>query len=155
MVNYDMSLQHEDWRTGDQMHNLFIFKKFFIHSWNHTNTVKQEALISICMVNNILSEQRFWSWVTYTLLNITPTHSQGLVWTQVIHGKNCCHNKTSLKGALDNFSLIPIFFPKSWDFYINRSVYLCSDCMLNITCSMNSITKIMLFFQQPFLKVNF
>ena len=54
-----------------------------------------------------------------------------------------------LKGALDNFSLIPIFFfQKSWDFYIIRSVYLCSDCMLNLTCSFNSVTKIYEFFFQ-------
>ena len=34
------------------------------------------------------------------------------------------------KGALDNFSLIPIFFQNSWDFYTTRSIYLCSYCML-------------------------
>ena len=49
----------------------------------------------------------------------------------------------TFKGALDNFSLIPQFcFPqKSWDFYTIRSVYLCSDCMLNLTCNSNLITK--------------
>ena len=61
-----------------------------------------------------------------------------------------------LKGALDNFSLIPQFFHKSWDFYTIRSVYICSDCMLNLTCNFNSVTKIFeFFFQQPFLKVDF
>ena len=63
------------------------------------------------------------------------------------------------KGALDNFSLIPqlvFFFQKSWDFYTIRSVYLCSECMLNLTCSFNLITKIWWFFlQRPFLKVYF
>ena len=52
-----------------------------------------------------------------------------------------------IKGALDNFSLIPrFFFQKSWDFYTIRSVYLCSDCMLNLTCNFNLITKICEFF---------
>ena len=54
----------------------------------------------------------------------------------------------SFKGALDNFSLIPKFKKKSWDFYIIRSVYLCSECMLNLTCSFNSVTKIYAFFFQ-------
>ena len=27
-----------------------------------------------------------------------------------------------------------------------RSVYLCSDCMLNLTCSFNSVTKILCIF---------
>ena len=35
----------------------------------------------------------------------------------------------------------PDFFQKSLDFYTVRSVYLCSDCMLNL-CNFNSITKI-------------
>ena len=63
----------------------------------------------------------------------------------------------AIKGALDNFSLIPrFFFQKSWDFYTIRSAYLCSDCMLNLTCNFNLITKIWEFFlQQPFLKVYF
>ena len=59
-----------------------------------------------------------------------------------------------VKGALDNFSLIPDLFQKSWDFYTIRSVYLRSDCMLNLTCNFNLITKICEFFlQRPFLKV--
>ena len=61
-----------------------------------------------------------------------------------------------LKGALDNFSLIPRFFQKNWDFHTIRSVYLCSDCMLNLTCTFNLITKICTFFlQRPFSKVYF
>ena len=52
-----------------------------------------------------------------------------------------------LKGALDNFSLIPnFFFQKSWAFYTIRSGYLCSDCMLNLTWNFNLITKIYFFF---------
>ena len=35
-----------------------------------------------------------------------------------------------IKGALDNFSLIPWFFSKSWDFYTIRSVYICSNSWL-------------------------
>ena len=50
----------------------------------------------------------------------------------------------------------PIFFQNSWDFCFIRSVYLCSDSMLNLTCNFNSVTKIFEnFFQQPFLKVDF
>ena len=46
-----------------------------------------------------------------------------------------------------------IFFQKSWDFYTVRSVYLCSDRMLNLTCNFNLVTKIFNFFlQRPFLK---
>ena len=65
-----------------------------------------------------------------------------------------------LKGALDNFSFIPRFFPKSWDFYTISSVYLRSDCMLIILlqCIMQlqlnyELTKICEFFlQRPFYK---
>ena len=62
-----------------------------------------------------------------------------------------------VKGALDNFSLIPrYFFQKSWDFYAIRSVYLSSDCLLNLTYNLNLITKVCTFFlQQPFFKVYF
>ena len=52
-----------------------------------------------------------------------------------------------IKGALDNFSLIPwSFFQESWDFYTIRSVYRCNDCMLNLTRSFNLVTKIFEFF---------
>ena len=61
-----------------------------------------------------------------------------------------------LKGALDNFSLIPNFFKKVENFYIIRSVFQCSGCMQNLTCRFNLVTEIYaLFFQKPFLKVNF
>ena len=53
-----------------------------------------------------------------------------------------------LKGHWTTSASSPIFFQKSWDFYIIRSVYLCSDCMLNLTCSFNSVTKIYAFFFQ-------
>ena len=41
-------------------------------------------------------------------------------------------------------SLIPrIFFPKKLSFYTIRSIYLCNaNCMLNLTCNFNLITKI-------------
>ena len=45
------------------------------------------------------------------------------------------------KEALDNFSLIPIFF-LNWDFYTLRRIYLCKEYMLIFTCKFNSITKI-------------
>ena len=37
-----------------------------------------------------------------------------------------------IKGALDNFSLSPVFSLKNWDFYTIRSVCIC-DSMLNLT----------------------
>ena len=55
---------------------------------------------------------------------------------------------SELKGALDNFSLMPQFFSKKWDFNTIRSVYLCSDCMLNLTCKFKLITKICEYFLQ-------
>ena len=61
-----------------------------------------------------------------------------------------------LKGHWTTSASSPDFFQKSWDFHTIRSVYLCSDCMLNLTCNFNSVTKIFeFFFQQPFLKVDF
>ena len=60
-----------------------------------------------------------------------------LILTVLIH---------NLKGHWTTSASSPIFFQKSWDFYIIRSVYLCSDCMLNLTCSFNSVTKIYAFF---------
>ena len=63
-----------------------------------------------------------------------------------------------IKGALDNFSLIPDFFSKKIEIFIItiRSVYLCSDCMRNLTCKFHLITKICEFFlQRPFFKVYF
>ena len=66
-------------------------------------------------------------------------------------------NMSLFKGTLDNFSLIPwFFFQKSLDVYTIRSVYLYSDCMPNLTCNFNLITKIYeCFLQRPFLKVYF
>ena len=45
-----------------------------------------------------------------------------------------------------NSASSPNFFQKNWDFYTIRSVYLCSDCMLNLSCNFNLITKICDFF---------
>ena len=65
-----------------------------------------------------------------------------------------CWNK--LKGHWTTSTSSPNFFQESWDFYTIRSVYLCSDCMLNLTYNFNLITKIRWFFLQwPFLKVYF
>ena len=53
-------------------------------------------------------------------------------------------------------SLIPDFLQKSWNFYTIRSVYLYRDCMLNLTCTLNLVTKICEFsLQRPFIKVYF
>ena len=50
-----------------------------------------------------------------------------------------------LKGHWTNSASSPNFFQKSWDFYAIGSVYLCSDCMLNLTCKFNLITKIIMW----------
>ena len=42
----------------------------------------------------------------------------------------------------------PIFVQKNKDLYTIRSVYLCSDCILSLTCKFNSVTKIYKFFFQ-------
>ena len=66
------------------------------------------------------------------------------------------HHQSSLKGQWTTSVSSPNFFQISWDFYTIGSVYLCSDCMLNLTCNFNLITKICEFFlQRPFLKVYF
>ena len=54
----------------------------------------------------------------------------------------------SLKGHWTTSASSPDFFQKSWDFHTIRSVYLCSDCMPNLTCNFNLITKICEFFFQ-------
>ena len=48
---------------------------------------------------------------------------------------------TKFKGALDNFSLIHQFFQKFW-----KSGYPCGDCMLNLTCNFNLVTKLFEYF---------
>ena len=63
-------------------------------------------------------------------------------------GHRLCMQNYALKGHWTTSASSPNFFQKSWDFYIIRSVYLCSDCMLNLTCSFNSVTKIYAFFFQ-------
>ena len=73
-----------------------------------------------------------------------------------ISAKSSLKNQAGyIKGALDNFSLIPrlLFFKKCSDFYTIRSVCLGSNCMLNLMCNFNLITKICEFFlQRPFKK---
>ena len=65
-------------------------------------------------------------------------------------------SKKNLKGHWITSASSPDIFQKSWDFYTIRSVYLCSDCILNFTCYFNLITKICEFFLWlPFLKVYF
>ena len=61
---------------------------------------------------------------------------------------NSAMKNLPLKGHWTTSASSPNFFQKCWDFYIIRSVYLCSDCMLNLTCSFNSVTKIYAFFFQ-------
>ena len=69
-------------------------------------------------------------------------------WKSALHlwTNKCC--LCLLKGHWTTSASSPIFFQKSWDFYIIRSVYLCRDCMLSLTCSFNSVTKIYAFFFQ-------
>ena len=50
-----------------------------------------------------------------------------------------------IKGHWTTSASSPIIFQKSWDFYTIRSVYLCSDCVLNFSCNFNSVTKIYFF----------
>ena len=38
-----------------------------------------------------------------------------------------------------------IFFQKSWDFYTTSSVYLCSDCMLNLIATSTQLQRYMNF----------
>ena len=77
------------------------------------------------------------------------TYSRGTLFTNIIHKMlKLWDFALSLKGHWTTSASSPIFFQKSWDFYIIRSVYLCSDCMLNLTCSFNSVTKIYAFFFQ-------
>ena len=66
----------------------------------------------------------------------------------------------SIKGALDNFSLIPHFLFIYLSIFIKVEIFIplevYSDCMLNLTCNFNLFTKICEFFLQgPFLKVFF
>ena len=62
-----------------------------------------------------------------------------------------------VKRALNNFSLIPRFFFQKVEISIPLEVctYICSNCMLNLTCNFNSVSKIYEFFFQPFLKIDF
>ena len=60
-----------------------------------------------------------------------------------------------LKGHWTTSASSPNFFQKSWDLYTIKSVYLCSDCMLNLTCNFHLIMKICEFFLLSFLKVYF
>ena len=71
-------------------------------------------------------------------MSISSSAYDGVTWLLV----------QTLKGHWTTSASSPNFFQKSWDFYIIRSVYLCSDCMLNLTCSFNSFTKIYAFFFQ-------
>ena len=90
---------------------------------------------------------------THCVYTRTPLTSNEVIR---FHFPNFVTWKFELKGHWTTSASSPDFFQKSWDFYTIRSVYLCSDCMLNLTCNPNSVTKIFeFFFQQPFLKVNF
>ena len=88
-------------------------------------------------------------WRLILTINILPNLSK-----QWEARTGCWHNMflillpILLKGHWTTSASSPNFFQKSWDFYIIRSVYLCSDCMLNLTCSFNSVTKIYAFFFQ-------
>ena len=57
-----------------------------------------------------------------------------------------------LKGHWTTSASSPDFFQKSWDFYTIRSVYLCSHCMLNLTCNFNLIMKTWIFLAAAIFK---
>ena len=60
-------------------------------------------------------------------------------------------SQNMLKGHWTTSASSPDFFQKSLDIYTIRSVYICSDSMLNLTCNFSPFTKIFeFFFQQPF-----
>ena len=61
-------------------------------------------------------------------------------------------NQSMVKRTLDNFSLIPNFFLKSWYFYTIR-IYLCSDCMLSLTCKDTLIYLAAAIFKSLLLKM--
>ena len=69
-------------------------------------------------------------------------------WWMKLEKKSWKKSSYYLKGHWTTSASSPNFFQKSWDFYIIRSLYLCSDCMLNLTCSFNSVTKMYAFFFQ-------
>ena len=52
----------------------------------------------------------------------------------------------SLKGHSTTFASSRDFFQKCWDFYAIRSLYLCTNCMLNLNCNFNLVTKIFWIF---------
>ena len=62
-----------------------------------------------------------------------------------------------LKGHWTTSASSSNFFQKSWDFYTIRSVYLCSNYLLNLICNFNLITKKREFFfcSGHFLKSTF
>ena len=89
-------------------------------------------------------------------VEIALSFNMQIYWVKTLFPfENTSYHKL-LKGHWTTSASSPHFFSqKSWDFYIS-SVYLCSDCMLNLTCNFNLITKIGLcefFLQQPFFKI--
>ena len=114
---------------------LFILKTFKISfmSWNTDfGSVSPFPMLKLHMKFLSLGKRLFWRvqdfffWLPY---------NPHLGWKM-------------LKGHWTTSASSPNFFQKSWDFYFIRSVYLCSDCTLNLTCSFNSVTKIYAFFFQ-------
>ena len=88
-------------------------------------------------------------WTVMTIL--WSTSPPLLLYVPMLVMEAIINTMLRIKGALDHFSLIPrffFFFQKSWDFYTIKSVYLCSDCMLNLTCNFSPVTKIYEFFFQ-------
>ena len=107
-------------------------------------------------IQNVSVDDHFW--YQFSKLCIFYNDEIGINWKYTwitfryydqIQNRNN-RNFDSLKGALDKFSLIPKFPPpkKNWNFCIIRGVYPCIDCMLNLICSFNSVTKIYVFYFQ-------
>ena len=108
----------------------------------------QFALVHIC--NGFSSRLRDTDWLE---MRYNSSHN-----ALQMRCKSSHNAFNSLKGHWTTSASFPNCFQKSWDFFTItcRSVYLCSDCMLNLTCNFSLITKICEFFlQRPFLKVYF
>ena len=85
-----------------------------------------------------------WWMVKCTRIQVFKDHGQSS------HNAFCLDYNIygNLKGHWTTSASFQFFFKKSWDFCFIRSVYLCNDCMPNLTCNFNSVTKIYAFFFQ-------
>ena len=107
-----------------------------------------------CDLLNHRSSNMSYSAFSLSLHKQVPNHCTSIgipiVLTEELHMPNIAVHSTMMQSVV-------VFFKETLDnFRTIRSVYLCSDCMLNLTCKFKLITKICEFFLQlPFLKVYF